>query len=130
MKKEWIVLGFLALVIFGGEAAVQPTVIDRVAEAIAFAEGFYKPGSLPERANNPGDISAGGQVIHYPTLAEGWAALRRQVEDMFSGTSAYYDPSMTIAEIATHYAEDSANWARNVAAHLGVTVSTRLADLI
>ena len=60
------------------------------------------------------------------SIEDGREALERQVRLMFCG-SHVYKPSMTIAEVARHYTvTDPEIWARNVAAHLGVTVETRL----
>ncbi|HEY2382496.1 MAG TPA: hypothetical protein VGK48_15075 [Terriglobia bacterium] len=48
---------------------------------------------------------------------------------MFAG-SHIYQPSMTIAEVAEHYdATGPMTWAKNVAALLGVSVSTRLEEI-
>jgi hypothetical protein len=113
-------------------------VIARIADAIAFAEGFQVPASRPRRNNNPGDlerdltgkaISRDGPYVVYATVQDGRAALERQVRLMFEG-SHIYRPSMTISEVANHYTEtDRQRWALNVAAHLGVTVGTRLEEI-
>ena len=114
---------------------MNDAVISKIADAIAFAEGFYAAGSRPHRNNNPGDlerdlISKGsgwdGPYVIYASPQDGWDALKRQVRLMFEG-SHIYKPSMTIAEIARHYtATDPEIWARNVAERLGVTVETQL----
>ena len=111
------------------------TVITRIADAIAFAEGFYTAGSRPHRNNNPGDLerdltSKGsgwdGPYVIYATPQDGQQALIRQVRLMFEG-SHIYKPSMTIAEVARHYtATEPEIWARNVASRLGVPEETRL----
>jgi len=113
-------------------------VIAKIADAIAFAEGFQVPGSRPRRNNNPGDlerdltgkaIGRDGSYVVYATVQDGWAALERQVRLMFGG-SRIYKPSMTIREVAKHYtATDPNTWALNVAGHLGVTVSTKLQEV-
>jgi hypothetical protein len=123
--------------LIGGIAAVayylSPTrKIKRIAEAIAFAEGYGKPGAIPTVRNNPGDLKdSNGIIIQFPTAEEGWNALYRQVLLMLTGESRYYKPTMTIAEIARIYTgEDSyMNWANNVAYKLGVTLDTRLLDV-
>jgi hypothetical protein len=70
--------------------------IQRLAEAIARYEGFYVPGSVPQRLNSPGDLifarqpgakphpitGRDGKVRTYaefPTSDAGWEALRRQI---------------------------------------------------
>jgi hypothetical protein len=117
---------------------VNDAVISKIADAIAFAEGYFAAGSRPRRNNNPGDlerdltgkgIGFDGPYVVYRTAEDGRGALERQVRLMFAG-SHIYRPSMTIAEVAQHYtATDQAIWAKNFAAHLGVPVSTRLEDL-
>jgi hypothetical protein len=48
---------------------------------------------------------------------------------MFAG-SHIYKPSMTIGEVAGHYTStDQVIWAKNVAAHLGVSPATRLGKI-
>src|SRR5439155_3298961 len=90
---------------------MNEAVISKIADAIAFAEGFFVAGSRPHRNNNPGDLerdltSKGrgwdGPYVIYATPQEGWEALLRQVRLMFGG-SHIYKPSMTIAEVARHY---------------------------
>lgn len=58
----------------------------RIAISIGTMEGFYKKGSRPNRQNNPGSLRRWGKVpvidgfCNFPTPAEGWSALRRQVD--------------------------------------------------
>lgn len=113
-------------------------VIARIADAIAFAEGYFVSGSRPRRNNNPGDlerdltgkgIGFDGQYVIYRTAQDGREALEHQVRLMFEG-SHIYKPSMTIAEVATKYTEtDQRVWARLVASRLGVGVEARLQDI-
>jgi len=113
--------------------------VEDIARAIARAEGFYVGGSLPERANNPGNLKMGdvglgtidGKTI-YPTLAAGWSALYRQINLMLTGASRYYRPEMTIQQIAAIYTggDNALAWAGNVARSLGVTIETRFMDLM
>jgi hypothetical protein len=117
---------------------VNEAVISRIADAIAFAEGFFIPESRPRRNNNPGDLERDltgkgvgfdGPYVVYASLEDGWEALERQVQLMFAG-SRIYRPSMTIAEVARHYtATDPDAWARNVAAKLWLGVDTRLDEI-
>jgi hypothetical protein len=114
---------------------MNDTLISKITDAIAQAEGYSLAGSRPRRNNNPGDLERdltgkgigwGGAYVIYATPEDGREALEHQVRLMFSG-SHVYKPSMTIDEIARHYtATDPSSWALNVAAHLGVTTSTRL----
>jgi hypothetical protein len=117
---------------------MSEAVISKIADAIAFAEGYFVAGSRPRRNNNPGDLetdltgkAAGwdGPYVVYATPADGQEALERQVTLMFGG-SHVYSPSMSIAEVAKHYtATEQEAWARNVAARLGVGVETRLEEI-
>ncbi len=119
-------------------SAVSDYVIRKIAEAIAFAEGFYVPGSIPQRFNNPGDLTLDttgkavgqyGMYMVYGTPDDGWGALYKEVRLMFGG-SRIYDPGMTISEVAAHYtATEKTAWAANVAAHLGVSVTTKLSEI-
>jgi hypothetical protein len=114
------------------------TVISRIADAIALAEGYSVAGSRPRRNNNPGDLERDltgkkvgwdGPYVIYATPEDGWEALEQQVRLMFSGSHIYH-PGMTIAEIAHHYTVSAPDdWASNVARHLGVTVETRLEEV-
>lgn len=62
--------------------------VQTIAEAIARFEGFFQPGSLAQRNNNPGNLRSGPRAVGkdsrgyavYRTPADGWADLYRQVE--------------------------------------------------
>lgn len=136
MKHLYTIILLIALLI---GVFVVTDKVKRIADAIAHAEGFYADGNpLPRRANNPGDLKRGdvgfgeinGKTI-YGSVADGWAALYKQVGLMVSGLSKYYKPSMTIREIATIYtgADSADTWAATVAQQLGVTVDTTLASV-
>ncbi len=116
-------------------------IIAQFAEAIAWAEGFYVPGSRPARNHNPGnltvDLTGGGQgvgmdgpFIVYATDQDGFADLQLQIRKMFEGTSRIYDASMSILDVARRWTTTDQNaWARIVASKLGVTVNDSLASL-
>lgn len=124
-----------------GQAAPPDSVVEAIARAIATAEGFFSSSgtALPQRANNPGDLMLGdigfgvinGKTI-YKTAEDGWNALYNQVRLMLTGASAYYNPQMTIREIAVKYTgnDNPVSWAMNVAQSLGVSIETRLGDLV
>jgi hypothetical protein len=117
---------------------MNDAVISRIADAIAFAEGYFASGSRPRRNNNPGDLERDltgkgvgwdGSYVIYPNPGDGLEALQHQVRLMFAG-SHIYKPSMTIAEVARHYTlTDPDIWARNVAGHLGVSMNTKLEEI-
>lgn len=136
MNKWLLLLGaLLVLGLTGGSVSK----VERLREAIARAEGWYVEGSRPQRNNNPGNLTKDfgypitghdGPFPIFLTPEWGWTALRNQVEMMLDGSSAYYDPYMTIREVAEKYTETEKDaWAQNVASQLGVTVDTRLADI-
>lgn len=110
---------------------------DLIASAIANAEGFYIPGSLPSRANNPGDLKLGdvgngeinGKTI-FASSTDGWTALKKQIELMHSGESAYYAPTDSWRDIAHEWVgtADYVNWMNEVTKILGVTPDSTLED--
>jgi hypothetical protein len=71
-----------------------------------------------------------GMFAIFQTLGDGWGALKTQVQMMLDGTSIYYNPSMTIQQIANQYtATDQNAWAANVASQLGVTIDTPIGSV-
>ena len=131
----WVILG-AGLLLTGGVAlsGYSPT-IRKIANAIAQAEGFYVDGSLPQRYNNPGDLTkdlngkgtgVGDQgLIIYPDAASGWDALYMQVAYFFS-ENRWGNGSYSISQVAQQYAGDWVNWSTNVANALGVSTDTPL----
>lgn len=118
---------------------IPQSLVQSFAQGIAQAEGFGIAGAIPTVTNNPGDLEIGdigngtngGKTI-FATVAQGWTALYNQVALMFSGNSAYYSPSMTIAEVAATYTgnDNSSGWANTVAAAVGASASTQLGSLL
>ena len=114
--------------------------ITRFSEAIAYAEGYYVPGSRARRNNNPGNLTVDtigkavdmdGMFIVYANAIDGWNALKRQVELILTDLSSIYTSDMTLIEIAERYTttEQSA-WAHNVASKLGIPVNVPVSSLI
>lgn len=140
-----IVLFVLAILALGGGGYAVSAASDfydrvnRLADGIAFAEGFYVSGSRPRRNNNPGDLtktlgfpSSGfdGMYVIFQTLDIGWQALRKQVSMMLDGSSSIYNPNMTVWEMAQRYTTtDQVAWANNVAAKLGVDIHTKISEV-
>lgn len=108
-----------------------------IAEAIARMEGFYVPGTLAQRNNNPGNLRSGpGQVgtaggfAVFPDAQTGWEALARQVDlnisrglnlfQFFGGGQGYpgYAPSSD--------SNDPNRYANFVAQQTGIDPSQRL----
>ena len=111
-----------------------------VCRAVAFAEGYQVPGSVPARLNNPGDISdgratygsefhSGSNITTFPNAATGWSWLYTKVDNVANGRSSVYDPSMSWREIGAKWAPQNAEvWASNVAGALGVDSDSSLGD--
>jgi len=101
----------------------------KIAQAIAAAEGWYVPNSLPRRLNNPGALKLDGHTLtQFSSEQEGWNALYHQVDLMITGQSKYYDSSMTWREIAVIYTggDNPNSWAANVTSALGVSPDSTL----
>lgn len=142
MKKSTaVVLFVVGTLLVGGKVVVsnRELIIAKIADAIAYAEGFYLQGSIPNRLHNPGDLTVDitgrgigkdGMYVLYSNDADGWDALRHQIRLMFSG-SRIYSAGMTIAEVASKYTTtQQSDWALNVARRLGVSTSTKLSDIV
>ncbi len=132
-----VVILFIGAWFYMTSGAQYDPKIQKIAQAIAKAEGFYVAGSVPARANNPGDLKLGdtgngtidGKTI-FPDLNTGWQALYHQVGLMISGQSNYYDSSMTWRDIANTWVgtTDANNWMLNVVTALGVSPDSTLGD--
>src|SRR5208282_4855431 len=82
------------------------------ARLFAQREGFGKAGALPTRDNNPGDLRHAPGASHEPgnpdgiasfkTVAEGWAALDRQL-------SLYAERGLTLQQAVYRFAPPSEN---------------------
>jgi hypothetical protein len=92
------------------------------ANAIASAEGFGVPGAIPTVRNNPGDLklpSSGGAITTFATPADGWEALYKQLDLIRSGSSSFYDPDMSVAQVAGVWtATQQSEWLTNVLASM------------
>ena len=119
--------------------------ITAMAQAIAEAEGFFVPGSLPARAHNPGDLtegdfgdtgiyltsSSGAQIIVYPDDQAGWNALYEKLQNIANGTSSVYSPNMTIQQFAdTWTSTQQSSWADNVASSIGADINSVIGGLL
>lgn len=119
--------------------------ITAMAQAIAEAEGFFVPGSLPARAHNPGDLtegdfgdtgiyltsSSGAQIIVYPDDQAGWNALYEKLQNIANGTSSVYSPDMTIAQFANKWTStQQSSWAENVASSIGADINSVIGGLL
>lgn len=119
--------------------AFSSATVQKIAQAIAVAEGFYVSGSRPQRNNNPGDMtldligtSTGkdGPFVVYANVQDGWNNLYKQVQEWLDGTSKNADASFTISDIAGFYTTtDQTAWATNVANQLGVSIDTPIGEV-
>lgn len=140
--KKFILALIIILVMLVPAYAKSASKVDQLAHAIAKAEGFYTKGTVPNRFNNPGDITSSsrhaypGQVglsphhhyVIFKNASYGWAALRGQIQRIIDGKSKVYKQNMTFAQITHIYVGAAGpwekNWERNICSALGVTPRT------
>jgi hypothetical protein len=103
----------------------------KLAEAIAHEEGYYVPGSLPNRNNNPGDLRHSPHSFHsvdapdaigkIDSSVDGWADLERQLR-------IYADRGLTLGQAIYEWAppteNDSASYLAYVIRYLGPPANT------
>ena len=110
-----------------------------MARAIAQTEGASIAGSVPDRLNNPGDISDyakeysadlhdGSFVTKFPDKQTGWNALHEKLENIRLGLSHVYRPDWTFTRLSQTYAGNSAAWCADVTRILGVSPESTLKD--
>ncbi len=124
-----------------------PRKINDLATAIARAEGFYVPGSIPQVAKNPGNLKSPGWtyageregqtlgtgIVVFQTADAGWAALKRQLMLIVSGESNVYSLAMTFQQMGTAWTGNAVEgnvWSSNVALAFGVNPNTTLAQAL
>lgn len=86
--------------------------MSKLAVAIAHEEGFYIPGSVPNRDHNPGDLRHSPHSFHTADKpdaigvidndSDGWNDLNRQLQ-------IYAERGMTIQAMVYEYAPESEN---------------------
>jgi hypothetical protein len=123
----------------GGAISSYSSSVEKIAQAIAVAEGFYVSGSRPQRNHNPGDmtqdlvglgVGRDGQFIVYANDQDGWACLYKQIGMWLDGSSSHADASFTISDISHFYTTDNQTaWATNVANQLGVGLDTPIGEI-
>jgi hypothetical protein len=142
VSKQWWLL-IVVFIVLGGAAMGADgglTVrIDKLADAFAFAEGFYVNGSRPQRNNNPGDLTRAlgfptigmdDMYVIFATVTDGWNALKKLIELMLTNQSTIYTSNMTIYEVAQYYTTtQQTEWATNVALRLGVSPFTKISEV-
>lgn len=134
-----IVIGLAILGTIGGTVLSTPANVQKIAVAIAAAEGFYVNGSRPQRNHNPGDMTADligrsvgmdGPFVVYATDEDGWNNLYQQIQLWLDGKSSHATAASTISDISQFYTDtDNTTWATNVANHLGVSLDTPIGEI-
>jgi hypothetical protein len=113
-----------------------PQIVVDLAKAIAHAEGFGVPNTVPTRAHNPGDLkipnwngaTTGTEGITVFIDDEtGWNALYQQLLRMMDNQSHIYKLSDTFSQFSGHWTDTQEGmWLDNVLhklQELGYTVS-------
>ena len=121
-----------------GTAWAVPNNVMTFARAVAKAEGFGVPHSIPTTCHNPGDLKGKhfeGQVglckgghARFANDAYGWDALYSQIEIMISGNSRIYHTSMTMRVVSKQWAGNSRVWLRNVCEMLSIQPNDTLSQ--
>jgi hypothetical protein len=118
-----------------------PSGMSPLATAISGAEGFGGADTIPTRANNPGALELGdvgygtlqaanGQKITvFGSVQDGWNALQKQIDEIYSGGSQHYSPDTTLEEFGQKYSGGDGNYGSRIASALGVDPSTTLGEL-
>lgn len=116
-----------------------PDGLKETARAIARAEGFYVPDSIPQRAHNPGNLNVGAPTLPGTAITvfgdddAGWAALYKQLARIIEGNSAHYTLDTTIRDMGkkwTATANEQLAWSTNVASALGVSLDAPLSQVL
>jgi hypothetical protein len=102
--------------------------VRQLALGIAHAEGYFVAGSIPARANNPGDLVIPGwtgatlgdqEISVFASKDEGWRRLYRQLNLIFSDASHVYRRDMSFAEMGAKWTvTQSPAWTANVVEYL------------
>lgn len=122
------------------------SMLEKWCYAIAHHEGYY-PGSASYRNNNPGNFRCSGLVMGelgatkcannlavFPDFETGLEALKQFLVYACTDKLRSYKSGMSLLEFYEHYAPSADNnnpngYASAVAKDLGVSVSTKIADL-
>jgi hypothetical protein len=112
-----------------------------VCHAIALAEGANISGSVPDNANNPGDISDGfntyggtnvdgSNVTQFPDKNTGWQWLYNKISAIVNGTSHSYSATESWNSFGQKWSGDWKTWVTNVTGTLGVSPTSSLQDYL
>lgn len=134
MKKFILALLIITATLIPAYASSK---VEQLSHAIAKAEGFYTRGTVPNRFNNPGDITSSslhaypGQIglsphrhyVIFKNASHGWAALQGQIQKIIDGTSKKYTQNMTFTQMSLIYSSGK-RWGTNVCAVLHISPQT------
>ena len=120
--------------------AAANAIVEKIATAISVMEGFPKAGSRANRQNNPGNLRSWGKTpivegfANFPTAAEGWSALRRQIWRNVDRGLTLYEFFGGKPNVYAGYAPDadgnrSRHYAEFVAKRAGIPVNVPLNKL-
>ena len=121
--------------------AAANAIVEKIATAISVMEGFPKAGSRANRQNNPGNLRSWGKTpivegfANFPTAAEGWSALRRQIWRNVDRGLTLYEFFGGKPNVYAGYAPDadgnrSRHYAEFVAKRAGIPVNVPLPDVL
>lgn len=115
--------------------------IDSLAQSIATMEGFFKPNTIAQRNNNPGNLRTWGNqptqngYAVFSSPEEGWAALRQQIqrnisrgltlEEFFGGKAGVYPGYAPAAD-----KNNPSGYARFVAGRAGIAVDQPISSFL
>ena len=109
----------------------------KLALLISQMEGYGKPGAIPTRDNNPGDLRHSPHSSHsadapdaigqIDTVSDGWADLERQLQ-------LYAERGLTLAQAIDAFAppieNDTGQYLKFVCDGLGVPADTPMAQVL
>jgi hypothetical protein len=111
-------------------------ILKALASAIAVEEGFYVPGSKPQRLNNPGDLRAApwlaspvieGGYVRFASVAQGIAGLYHQIAlDVARGVTL----RQLIAKWAPPTENDTSAYLAAVVSRTGLPLDQPLQELL
>lgn len=97
---------------------------------IAYFEGFFKPGSIPSKNNNPGDLRSWGSnpiqngYAYFDTVRNGWIALITEIWDNIDRNLTLYEFFAGKPGVYPGYAPAPENnpleYARFISDHTGI----------
>jgi len=112
-------------------------IIGLLSDLTAQAEGYPRPGTLPWKQKNPGDLTAAPNStptpdgkVQFVLHSTGWAMLERQWRLMLAGNDPEYPAAQTWADLSARYSgQPYPNpWGQFITSELGVNPQSAVAD--